>query len=156
MRILFLSSWFPYPTDNGSKIRVFNLIKQLSNHHEVDLLSFTSEPVDNLRLAEMQTYCHRVKVLDKPVFNPGSRSAIMAFFSRKPRSVVDTYSPNMQRLVWRAGQEQKFDLVIASQLDTAIYTHSIPGVLRAVRHSTPAYKEITPWVDVVEMGELHQ
>lgn len=132
MRILFLSSWFPYPADNGSKIRIFNLIKQLSNHHEVDLLSFTSEPVDNLRLAEMRTYCHMVKVLDKPVFNPGRRRAIMAFFSRKPRSVVDTYSPNMQRLVWRAGQEQKFDLVIASQLGTAIYTHSIPGVSKLI------------------------
>jgi hypothetical protein len=27
VRILLLSTWFPYPPDNGSRIRAYNLLK---------------------------------------------------------------------------------------------------------------------------------
>ena len=54
MNVLFLSRWFPYPPDNGSKIRAFNLIRRLSLRHEVDLISFTSEMVAEERLAVMR------------------------------------------------------------------------------------------------------
>ena len=42
MRILFLSRWFPYPPDNGSKLRISNLIRQLAVEHQVFLVSFRS------------------------------------------------------------------------------------------------------------------
>ena len=32
MRILFLSLWYPYPTNNGSKIRIFNLLRGLAEN----------------------------------------------------------------------------------------------------------------------------
>lgn len=35
MRILFLSAWYPYPPDNGSKIRVYHLLRALAARHEV-------------------------------------------------------------------------------------------------------------------------
>lgn len=38
MKILFLSRWFPYPTNNGSKIRIYNLLRGLSQLHDVTLL----------------------------------------------------------------------------------------------------------------------
>lgn len=44
MKILFLSRWFPYPMNNGSKIRIYNLLRGLSRHHEVTLLSFADRP----------------------------------------------------------------------------------------------------------------
>jgi hypothetical protein len=28
MKILLLSTWFPYPPDNGSRIRAYNLLKR--------------------------------------------------------------------------------------------------------------------------------
>ena len=37
MRVLFLSRWLPYPTDNGSKIRIFNILRQLSSRWDVSL-----------------------------------------------------------------------------------------------------------------------
>jgi len=30
MNILFLSTWFPYPPDNGSKTRVYHLLRALT------------------------------------------------------------------------------------------------------------------------------
>ena len=38
MRILFLSAWCPLPADNGSKLRITHLLRELSRQHQVDLL----------------------------------------------------------------------------------------------------------------------
>jgi glycosyltransferase involved in cell wall biosynthesis len=128
MRILFCSRWFPYPPDNGSKIRIFNLIKQLSVRHEVDLVSFTDEPLSDERLAAMQTYCRHVEVLPYHAFQPGRAKAILGFFSRRPRSVVDTYSVEMQSLIDHTLRRRSFDAVVASQSDMALYTRTCRGL----------------------------
>ena len=44
MRILFLSRWFPFPANNGSKLRVYNLLRGLAQQHQITLLSFADEP----------------------------------------------------------------------------------------------------------------
>lgn len=39
MNILFLSGWFPYLPDKESKIRIYNFLRALCEHLEVNLLS---------------------------------------------------------------------------------------------------------------------
>jgi len=39
MRILFLSAWYPYPPDNGSKLRIYNLLRGLSQKHDVAVIT---------------------------------------------------------------------------------------------------------------------
>ena len=121
MRVLFISRWYPYPPDNGSRIRVFNLIQQLSRQHEITLLSFAQEPVSPARLAEMEPYCHSVHTVPYQQFNSGRLKALIGLFSTRPRSQVDTYSREMHDLVKGAGSNNSFDVVIASQRDCAPY-----------------------------------
>ncbi len=122
MRILFLSSWYPYPPDNGSRIRVFNLIKQLSRKHDIALLSFSRDgKVTEERLEAMQEYCFRVQTVPLAPFKPGSLRSILGFFSTRPRSFVDTYSLQMRKLAQQAKQALDFSAVIASQIITAPY-----------------------------------
>ncbi len=128
MKILFCSRWFPYPPDNGSKIRVFNLIKQLSSRHEVYLVSFTSEKLPDERVAAIRHYCQGLDVAYYKPFRPGRLKALLGFFSRRPRSVVDTYQIEMQRLVERVGRERSFDAVVASQSDMALYALALPNL----------------------------
>jgi glycosyltransferase involved in cell wall biosynthesis len=132
MNVLFLSRWFPYPPDNGSKIRAFNLIGRLSLHHEIDLVSFAPEMVAEERLAVMRRYCRRVDVALYEPFQPDRLMARLGFFSRRPRSVIDTHSVEMQRLVKEAERGCSFDVVIASEIDMAPYAlalQSTPKVL---------------------------
>ncbi len=124
MKILNISRWYPYPADNGSKIRILNLIKQLASAHEVELISFVSESDDHL--GEMQRYCSSVKVVPYKPFQPGRLKALLAFFSSKPRSVVDTYSLEMERLVKEAQTQHHYDVVIAYQIDVAPYCLLLP------------------------------
>ncbi len=128
MRILFLSRWYPYPADNGSKIRIFNLIKHLSSHHEVDLISFVSETPVEEHLAAMRHYCRWVETVPYRPFQADRLKAILGFFSWQPRSVIDTFSVEMQKCVERAGLNHPVDLVIASQIDTAPYALALPAL----------------------------
>jgi glycosyltransferase involved in cell wall biosynthesis len=128
MNILFLSRWFPYPPDNGSRIRVFNLIKHLALHHRVDLISFASGPVADEQIKALGNYCQLVKIVRHRPFHPGRLTALMGFFSPRPRSVIDTYSAEMLRQVEGVGRDRSPDLVIASQLDMAPYAMALPTV----------------------------
>ncbi|MSP11792.1 MAG: glycosyltransferase [Chloroflexi bacterium] len=137
MRILFLSSWFPWPPDNGSKIRIYNLLRALSLQHEVTLLSFTSEtmPPDTGALV---AYCHIGGIVPQATFNPLGLRALAGFFSSRPRSVVDTYSREMATLVRQEIERGSYHLVIASQLATAPYIFSSaspPAILEEVELS---------------------
>jgi sugar transferase (PEP-CTERM/EpsH1 system associated) len=131
MKILFLSSWFPYPPDNGSRIRIFNLIKQLSKEHDITLSSFSRDgEVTEDRLQAMQQYCSTVQAVPLAPFRPSSFRSILGFFSSRPRSFVDMYSPQMQGLVEWIGREGHFSVVIASEIDTAPYAITLRGVPR--------------------------
>jgi glycosyltransferase involved in cell wall biosynthesis len=131
MKVLFLSSWFPYPPDNGSRIRIFNLIKQLSKEHDITLLSFSRDgEVAEDRLKAMQQYCSTVQAIPLAPFRPGSFRSILGFFSSRPRSFVDTYSRWMQGLIERTSRAGDFSVVIASEITTAPYAVTLEGLPR--------------------------
>ena len=46
MKVLFVGSWYPYPPDNGARLRTYYLIKHLSRRHQVHLLSFYNDTVE--------------------------------------------------------------------------------------------------------------
>jgi polysaccharide biosynthesis protein PslH len=121
MNILFLSRWYPYPVDNGSKIRVYNLISHLASRHRVDLISFEDCPIPEDSLKAMKSLCSEVKTTPYRPFCPNRPQAILGYISRDPRSVKDTYDQKMAALVEEAFSRRNYDVVIASQLDMAPY-----------------------------------
>lgn len=129
MHILFISWWWPYPADNGSKLRIYHLLKQLATRHQVTLLSFAeaneARPED---IAHMQEFCANVVAVPRPHFQPGSMKALMGYASRWPRSLIDTYSPAAAQHVERICKTQAVDCIIASQLDTLRYLDCVPHI----------------------------
>jgi glycosyltransferase involved in cell wall biosynthesis len=121
VRILFLSRWYPYPADNGSKLRIFSLIKGLSAQHDLVLISFFDPADGDPRQEELSAYCTEVIPLPYREFQPASLDARLGFFSPTPRSVINTYSPAVEKTIREVLSRQKIDLVIASQFDMAVY-----------------------------------
>jgi glycosyltransferase involved in cell wall biosynthesis len=142
MKILFLSSWFPYPPTNGAKIRIYNLIRQLAEHHEIDLVSLAKTiSVNEARqqVPFLMQYCHTVEVTAAQPFVPGSLAAYKGFVSPKPRSIVQTYSPEMARLVNDKVRSNAYDVVVASEVGApalvsllACRVDGVPKVLDAL------------------------
>lgn len=118
-RILFLSRWLPFPADNGSKVRISNLLRSLSQAHEVTLLSFADSV--EAKTPALNALCADVQLVPWQAFNPHSKSARLGFFNATPRSIFASHSPEMAARVQEALAAQKFDLVIASQTTMAGY-----------------------------------
>lgn len=130
MRILFLSRWFPYPPDNGARIRVYNLLSGLAAQHEVTLLSFTEGPASAEHVAAMRQVCAGVETTPYRPFRPNRLRALAGLLSPLPRSVIDTESAEMHALVAQALRGQRFDVVIASQIDMVPYARQLPVGLK--------------------------
>lgn len=63
MRILFLTSRLPYPPFRGDKLKIYNLIRQLSRNHDITLLSFIQHRSEQQWIPELKKYCRDVEVI---------------------------------------------------------------------------------------------
>jgi len=121
MRILFLSNWFPYPPSNGSRLRIYSLLRGLARHHEITLLSFSEKPEIDNQSPEIHSICQAVYIVPIKSFNSNSIRAIFGFFSPTPRFISETFSVEMAHQINEILSSDQYNLVIASQLSTAIY-----------------------------------
>jgi glycosyltransferase involved in cell wall biosynthesis len=142
MRILFLSGWYPYPADNGSKLRILNLLQGLMQHHEVSLLSFADRPEVEPNTRQTRKFYSEVQIVPWKPYNPRSRRARLGFLSAVPRSMIDTYSTDMAQCIEQTISRRNYDLVIASQL----------GMARYRRH----FKQMAALFEEAEVGLLFE
>lgn len=127
MNLLFLSAWFPYPPSNGSKLRIYNLIRGLAEHgHLVTLISFTD--VANPETSGLESLCQAVYPIPwvEGQLTPIQRK--LAFLSVTPQSFSDTYSQQMVDTITKVIGENRFDAVIASQIKAATYGRFLQGL----------------------------
>jgi glycosyltransferase involved in cell wall biosynthesis len=125
-RLLFLSRWFPHPPTNGSKLRVYNLLRILASQHEVTLISFV-EPEEQPDIASLQAVCRKVHVVTRKPFAPDRLGARLALLSPRPRFIVETWSDAFASQIGRELAQLEYDAVIASQFDTAAYASGFAG-----------------------------
>ncbi len=136
MRILVISQWFPYPPDNGARLRTYYLLKHLARRHEIVLLSFTQREVLPEHVEAVRAYCAAVETVPFRPFHPAHLRALMGFFLPRPRALTDTYSPRMGALVRETLRRERFDLVLASTIGptatTAMYVRGHRGLPRVL------------------------
>ena len=126
MRILTLTRWYPYPTDNGARLRVFNLLKFLSKKHILDLIALDTREVGPEDIQAMRMYCQNISVCRLQPYDPGNWKAVLGYLSPAPRSVVQTYSQEMKQTVEQACANHSYDVVYAIEPDTAPYARNLP------------------------------
>lgn len=124
MHILFLSTWFPYPLDNGSKIRVYHLLQALSRRHAVTLVAFAWDTAAPEKTAAGLPFCRAVYTLPRDPFARSPVAQATRYFSLAP--VVTRPIPEMQRLVRQVLVKTSFDVAIASTEVMATYVLQAP------------------------------
>jgi len=132
MKIFFLSYWFPYPPDNGARIRVFNFVKALSANHEVHLLALLQDDSDPKNADVLAQYCRTVSLHPMPKSRK-SLAASLWLFARRPRSAITRFDPALYEKVQRAIDDIQPDAIVVSMVDVAEYVTfsrtGIPSVL---------------------------
>jgi glycosyltransferase involved in cell wall biosynthesis len=141
MRVLYLSTWFPYPPDNGAKLRVYHLLRGLAAQHAVSLLSFawdTARPED---AAELKSWCRQVRTVPIDPFEASRGSSLQAFLSPIPlfaRPLAAMAGPAREALA-----EGGFDAVVSSTLAMSAYALQAPQSMARVLEE---HNSLTRWM----------
>lgn len=123
MKILMLSSTFPYPPSRGgTEVRTFNLLKYLSQRHDVILGTVRSPDVTDSQIDELRQQVSKLAVFDNlDQVSSGITDKIQRFSqflqSGTPPNVLSRYSPAMQNWV--------DELVTTGSCDAITCEHSV-------------------------------
>ncbi len=128
MRVLFLSRWYPYPPDNGSKIRIGNLLRALCESDDVTLLSFSEAGDPGKGGNRTGPLPRRIITCPCREYNPYSWRALRGYMGMTPRYIADTYSMEMDALIRDAVRCGSYDVVVASELSMASYHRCFSGL----------------------------
>jgi polysaccharide biosynthesis protein PslH len=123
MRLLIISTWYPYPPDNGSKIRAYHLARALSERHDVTLIAFAPEGSAPIVLADERA---RVIAVEEDPFRHVNASQLVKYLS--PIPLAFWHSRRMQDTVRHVAQTSRFDAVVAIQTPVAQYVQQCAGL----------------------------
>jgi glycosyltransferase involved in cell wall biosynthesis len=123
MKLLVVSTWFPSPPDNGSKLRAFHLLRELARHHDISLLSFcgTGQPAAD-RISLLREFCVSVEVVPRGPFHTGALT-LHGVLSTTPRAYVQGFVPEM--LARARASVSGHDAAIALAVTAALYLRDI-------------------------------
>jgi len=123
MRILFLSQEFPYPPDDGVRIKLYNLLSSITSEHECHILSFSSRSIDEEALSWANSM-KNLKVLDIiPLANQYviRMKQLLALFSGFPPYVGRYYSKKFTDVLNKALLQNHYDIIYIELLPLAQY-----------------------------------
>jgi len=63
VKLLFLTSRFPFPLEKGDKLRAYYFIKHLSLKHEIYLFAVNENMPDEKSLDELRPYCKAIEIV---------------------------------------------------------------------------------------------
>ncbi|MBD2415147.1 glycosyl transferase family 1 [Nostoc calcicola FACHB-389] len=129
MNILIISSTFPYPpTRGGTQVRTYNLLKYLSLHNTVTLVTQRESNVTDAELLELRDCVDRLVVFDRPQDSATTARILQKIqrFGRfllegTPPSVLNRYSVEMQTWINNWVEAGKCDVITCEHSVNEIY-----------------------------------
>lgn len=131
MKILMLTPYLPYPPVGGGQTRSYNLIKYLGKKHQITLFSLIKDSSEKKYVSEMNKYCTKVKVFQRPQKPWTLKNILRTGFSSYPFLVVRNFTEGVKEEVEKELKNVNYDLIHAENFYVMPYipkTH-IPTVL---------------------------
>jgi len=131
MKILFNANRFPYPPFRGDKLKIYNLAKQLSKHHELHLLTFLEDRSDLQYLPQLEAVFAKVHLIDLTKTQI-YKNAAFAILGSTPLQVAYFQSAAMQAKVDELVATEHFDAVHIQHIRMAQFWRkhtTIPRIL---------------------------
>ena len=127
MKVLLLTQVLPYPPDSGPKVKTYNVLKYLAQHHDVTLVSFVRGD-QSKDIAHLRAYCQAIHVvpMERALVHDGVAMA-RSVITNQPWMMVRDDRIAMRELIDTLVSETKFDVAHADQLNMAQYAARVPG-----------------------------
>jgi glycosyltransferase involved in cell wall biosynthesis len=126
MRVLLLTQVLPYPPDSGPKVKTYNVLKYLAQHHDVTLVSFVRGD-QSADIEHLKQYCRAVHTvpMDRGAANDAA-AMTRSLVTGQPWMMVRDDRRAMRELVDRVASGTAFDVAHADQLNMAQYAARVP------------------------------
>jgi polysaccharide biosynthesis protein PslH len=144
MKILFICHRFPYPPNRGGKIRPFNIIRHLSEKHDVVVASMARSPEEAAAGEPLIRHCsrtvmaqvnNRIQLLRTAAYLPSPTPSSMGYFS----------SPYLKKRIASLLKTVKFDLIFVHCSSVAPYVSRVKGIPKIVDFGD---MDSQKWLDV--------
>lgn len=100
LKILIVSTQLPFPLTEGAKIRVFHLIKQLTQRHEIYLASLVENNKEAAFVEGLRPYCKEIRLAEhRRSLAKRYLQMFLAPWRRQPYLVTINYSAQLQSIV---------------------------------------------------------
>ena len=127
MKILMISSTFPYPpTKGGTHNRTFNLLQPITENHEVTLLTQKGDDVSDADITALEKEVSQLVVFERPSSVESGLIAKIKRFGQfllkgTPPNVLYLYSLAIQQWIDEAVKADKFDAITCEHSVNEIY-----------------------------------
>jgi len=113
MKILMLTPYLPYPLMSGGQTRSFNLIKNLSQKHEITLFSLIKDDREKRYVPSLAKYCRKVRVFSRSRSPWTIRNVLLTVFGPYPFLVIRNLAQEEKEAVKEELRREKYDLIHA-------------------------------------------
>jgi glycosyltransferase involved in cell wall biosynthesis len=120
MRILVLTPQLPYPPQQGTAIRNYNIIARLAERHELDLLSFVQEGNELLDGSPLSQHCDLVETVRAPHRSLNQR-LLSTVLSPLPDMALRLWSESYRQRLTSLVQSNRYDVVQIEGIEMAPY-----------------------------------
>ncbi|MGI5917743.1 MAG: glycosyltransferase [Anaerolineae bacterium] len=119
-RILFLTPQMPYPPEQGTALRNFNLITQIATQHDVALLTFAEPGSEPMQTGPLSEICSPLQVIPAPTRTMRHRLRTL-LLSDKPDMAQRLASPAYADALRHLLSNHSFDIVQVEGIEMAPY-----------------------------------
>jgi glycosyltransferase involved in cell wall biosynthesis len=127
MRILMVTDYLPYPPISGDTIRVYQLIRHLSQENELSLLVLFGTPEMSNRISHLQEFCKQVEIFNHRWPHPIAclPDLLRYLFIGRPLELRLLHSQELANRIKQLTSENDFDIVHIEHSRLALYKEYI-------------------------------
>lgn len=124
MKILMVSSYLPYPLYSGGHIRLFNLVKNLSDTHEITLICEKRDYQTQEDIKEVEKICKKVITVNRKK-QWSTKNILKTGFSKDPFLVVGHTSDELKLAIQDELVRENYDII---HVETFYVYQNLPKV----------------------------
>jgi len=113
MKVLMLTPYLPFPPSSGGQVRSYNLIKHLSDKHEITLFSLIKSDDEKKYVSELEKYCHKVKVFKRSMSPWTLKNILRTGFGTYPFLVIRNLVNEEKEAVEKELRDSPYDIIHA-------------------------------------------
>lgn len=124
MKLLVLTSRFPYPIEKGDKLRIYYQLRELAKYHEIVLCALTEEQPTNEDYKIIQSFCSKVYLLQRSKFTV-YKNVLQAFLTGMPAQIGYFFDKKLKSDFERIVNEEQPDHIYCQLIRTAHYVKDL-------------------------------